>query len=628
MGGVNSNSSNDEIFELAYEDSKKYFNYTLNKDLIKDEAEIIKERKGELKYNLTIRIYSDKKLSDKYQNYLNSIKMNDWEIIFLDGRFCEEKTKELIKKYKTKSINKKIFDEVLVILIDSFESFINMSKIERTNFLKNCNNELTPEEQPFFFFINKNEKDFEYITSEFIFFKDIDCKEFERECINFINSFKDEYNIEIIYKIKYDIYDTIIPLLKSKKNHKDNFNIIFENGKEFIYSNKFIEEDEQQNIHDLIEKEKYLIIKNLDYKIHFESDFEFLWKLVSQQANVVFYFETHKPKFNKAFENFLSQYESLDKRNFHVQNYYFSPLKNFRKFCGYYHEYGNVIDKFVKYPSKINIGICGRAGAGKSTLLNIILGEKKCLEGQGRSISNFMASYSHPKYPLNFIDFPGFGDKNHAENLIKQIKEKNCQLNNFIDKIHLIIYCVKFGERTFLDKEDNVVYELMNLNIKIIFVFTKGEKEDSSQFSRFKYNFLTDLTNILKRKNIIINENDINIISIYSMQEEKHGYTIKPFGLDKLFKSIYEYFKEYIIEDWALEEIKNTEDDKILTEIIDLTSITKIYLPKNELIKVIKNKISGKIKLNSYLYLLAKGLNDGIEGIKKISEDFKKLYEK
>ena len=201
-------------------------------------------------------------------------------------------------------------------------------------------------------------------------------------------------------------------------------------------------------------------------------------------------------------------------------------------------------------------------------------------------------------------------------------------LNNFIEKIHIIIYCVKFGERTFLDKEDNVVYELMNLNIKIIFVFTKGEKEDSSQFSRFKYNFLIDLSNILKGKNININKKDINIISIYSMQEEKHGYTIKPFGLDKLFKSIYEYYKEYIIEDWALEEIKNTEDEKMLAEIIDLTGLTKIYLSKNELIKAIKNKISGKIKLNSYLYLLAKGLNDGIEGIRKISEDFRKTNEK
>ena len=112
------------------------------------------------------------------------------------------------------------------------------------------------------------------------------------------------------------------------------------------------------------------------------------------------------------------------------------------------------------------------------------------------------------------------------------------------------------------------------------------------------------------------------------MQEEKHGYIIKPFGLDKLFKVIYEYFKEYIIEDWALEEIKNTEDEKMLAEIIDLTGLTKIYLSKNELIKAIKNKISGKIKLNSYLYLLAKGLNDGIEGIRKISEDFRKTYEK
>ena len=162
--------------------------------------------------------------------------MFDWQIIFLDERICEEKTKELVEKYKAKSINKKVFDEVLVILIDSFDSFINMSKNDNMNFLKSFNNELTPEEQPFFFFINKNEQDFEYITSELTIFKNINCKEFEKECIDFINSFKDEYNIEIFYKIKYDIYDIIISLLKSKKNNKDNFNIIFENGKEFIYS--------------------------------------------------------------------------------------------------------------------------------------------------------------------------------------------------------------------------------------------------------------------------------------------------------------------------------------------------------------------------------------------------------
>ena len=153
MGGANSYFSNDDIFKLANEDSKKYFNLTIDKDIIKDEDKIIKERKEELKYNLTIRIYSDKKCSEKYKNYLNSIKMFDWQIIFLDERICEEKTKELVEKYKAKSINKKVFDEVLVILIDSFNSFINISKNDNMNFLKSFNNELTPEEQPFFFFL-------------------------------------------------------------------------------------------------------------------------------------------------------------------------------------------------------------------------------------------------------------------------------------------------------------------------------------------------------------------------------------------------------------------------------------------------------------------------------------------
>lgn len=52
--------------------------------------------------------------------------------------------------------------------------------------------------------------------------------------------------------------------------------------------------------------------------------------------------------------------------------------------------------------------MCGRAGAGKSTLLNVILGEKRCLEGQGQSVSTYITSYSHPKYPIKLIDFPWF----------------------------------------------------------------------------------------------------------------------------------------------------------------------------------------------------------------------------
>ena len=112
------------------------------------------------------------------------------------------------------------------------------------------------------------------------------------------------------------------------------------------------------------------------------------------------------------------------------------------------------------------------------------------------------------------------------------------------------------------------------------------------------------------------------------MQEEVHGYMIKPFGLDTLFEVIYDYLKEFIIEKETLQKIKYTEDETNLLEIIDLTSLTKIYHSKIDLMIAIKNKISRKINLNSYLYLLAKGINEGIKGTRIISEDFKKSYEK
>ena len=331
-----------------------------------------------------------------------------------------------------------------------------------------------------------------------------------------------------------------------KNQRQDNFNIVFGNDMIF-YCGELSEKGEsnQNYIYDIFKNQKHLIIENLDSNFKLEDDYELLTK-ISNAGNVEFYFKYSRPKLKKSFEDYLASFDLLDRRNFHVQNYYINPKRKFQKFCGYYHEYGDALikDKFVKYPSKINIGVCGRAGAGKSTLLNVILGEKRCLEGQGMSVSNFIVSYSHPNYPINLIDFPGFGDKNHAVNLIKKIKEKNTHLNKIKEQFHVIIYCIKFGERTFLDKEEDVIRELMELKVKIIFVFTKGEKQESSSFKRFKNNFLKDLSNLLQKINIDINKNDIDIVSIYSMKEESHENIIEPFGLDILFEKIYNYLKE------------------------------------------------------------------------------------
>ena len=132
----------------------------------KSKNKLKNERNGDLNCNLTIRIYSNKKCCEKYRNYLQSIKMKEWNIIFLDEGFSQEKTNKLIEIYKNKSKIKRNFDEVLVILIDSFESFINLSKEDGKNILEQFNENLFIEEQPFFYFLNQNLNEIEYFESE------------------------------------------------------------------------------------------------------------------------------------------------------------------------------------------------------------------------------------------------------------------------------------------------------------------------------------------------------------------------------------------------------------------------------------------------------------------------------
>jgi hypothetical protein len=128
----------------------------------------------------------------------------------------KNKVSELESEYKTKSKNRKNFDEILMIIIDSYESFKNTIINNDKNFLDYFNNSLFPEQQPFFLFINKNPKDFEFTKSEEIGLDDT-YKDFNKNCIDFISNIKEEYNVEIHYKFEYDNDSYIKSFLQKKK---------------------------------------------------------------------------------------------------------------------------------------------------------------------------------------------------------------------------------------------------------------------------------------------------------------------------------------------------------------------------------------------------------------------------
>lgn len=592
MGGKNS-SMPEQINQNA-EKSQKDLEIIRKKCLENEEEEFKKERKGDMETNLTIRVYSENQVPLKYKIYLESIKLDNWNIIYLDNGFSSEATKTLIDNYKKKSEEKRKFDEVLIIIIDSYNSFIDAMEIDTKNFLENFNN-LYNEQQPLFLFLNKNLSDFEYISKEIRLYDY--TLYLESECLNFISEIKEEYYIEMHYTIKYIDYTVIKSFIDKKKINKDNFNVIFENNQEFIYSSKYYPEDNENNILEYLSSGNILIVRNLDCDIKLKEDLDYL-KEISKKNKVKIHFRYYKAQFNEKFDNFISQYELLDKRNFKVQYFYYSPFLNLQKYCGYYHEYGDFIikDNFFKYPSKINIGVCGRAGSGKSTLLNVILGEKRCLEGQGTSVSTFITRYTHPKYPISFLDFPGFCDKDNAEIFIKKLREKNSELKDIKEEFHVFIYCLRFGDRSFLIKEDDVIYELMKLNILVIFVFTRGDYENTPEFGRFKHNFLNGLSEILKKKKINIDiAKEIKIVSIYSMKEKKNGYIFKPFGIDTLFEIIYDNLKNKKIEDYLLEQIKSTNDEEKFNEIFKNNRLMTLFISRKELIHSIRKKAESKL---------------------------------
>ena len=348
-----------------------------------------------------------------------------------------------------------------------------------------------------------------------------------------------------------------------------------------------------------------LILMNLNLNI--EEDLYSFSKLgITEIKFINFIFR--KDKINNIFEN--EKYGYLDKRNFSIIRSRKSPKNQLLKYTGFFNQLGDILFCGEKpfYPAKINIAIGGFIGSGKSTFINTIFGEKRCLEGQGSSITNYISHYSLKDYPLNFIDFQGFRakikGKDNTSLFIDDIKNKISDLKKANEIIHCFLFCIKYEERIFDEEDEDMkkVFDVIfGLQIRTFFIVTNSEKENTREFERFKTNIINHLDFVKRNysdgeiKKVLGDDLNNDIIPILSMQKKFHGYIAKSYGLDTVFKKLYDYFSKKKIDT----EFDFSDDNKV-KELIDNNELLKVFESKKHLMEDLKNKI--KIQCESFLF--------------------------
>ena len=312
---------------------------------------------------------------------------------------------------------------------------------------------------------------------------------------------------------------------------------------------------------------------------------------ISQQPFILFLTKKDvNPKISDLFQFITNEF--FDKRNVYALKYPKNKGENekinnfFIRCMKYYHQIGN--DEINSSSlNTFNILLFGRAGVGKSTFINQFMHEKIAKEGE--ELLYKITNYIHPKYPIRIIETPGYEDENtvklikrHIEILEKEITGSN----NYID---IILYFIELCPRIFFKSEIDLIKWLIEENKTIIFVVNDFKYHKQSDKNKFYENMKVILENIISRipknkQDKINKENILNNIIIINLQQfiykyEDENEDIKTiikqcYGMDILFKKIYDLFIEDKI---SFDEIENTKNiNEIMNKIQKYKSLEKI----------------------------------------------------